>query len=686
MTNTSGLGTQNQARTYLQVTAETVEKTADYDIVLADRGKLFRFSGAGPWTAQIMTVAIVSTQFFCFIRNDSALDLTIETQSGNINGGPTVTLEPGLVLMIFCDGTNTLTGGVNLNSVPLIGGTMTGALILSGDPVDPLGAATKQYVDAAGSGIAVQPLCYAATTANLNATYANGAAGVGATLTNAGAMAAFSIDGVSPALNSRILVKDQTTQFENGCYTLTTVGSGAVNWVLTRATDYDTAAEIQPGTLFMITNGNVNAVTSWVETNAVLTVGTDAIAFAQFTFSPGSYANTALSNLAAVAVNADLNPGADVAVDLGAPNFRYGRVYPIGVLTGEDAADTMALAAYDTAGLSERSFITLTAGNPPTCLLENGVTAVTQAVNNNSTLVATTAFVTAQIADDAATRSLNNLSGVAVNTTLVSDTDVTDDLGTQAARWRNIYANSLQTGDTAADVLTIGAWDVDGAALTPFITLTANNTPSCVLASGVTATTQAALDNSTKLATTAYVDNAVVAAGALVYLAGANAAASSFIAITSNITATYNSYLVVITGATVATDNVELWFRVSTDGGATWKSGASDYSYSFGNFGSGGGYSTADAQIKIFNSSYPMGNDAGNSFSGTFQLAAPSSASLWKRIVGTSGYLDGSGNWDTINTSSGIYKSTTAIDGLRFQASSGNLTVGRIALYGIVNS
>ena len=26
MTNTSGLGTQNQARTYLQVTAETVEK------------------------------------------------------------------------------------------------------------------------------------------------------------------------------------------------------------------------------------------------------------------------------------------------------------------------------------------------------------------------------------------------------------------------------------------------------------------------------------------------------------------------------------------------------------------------------------------------------------------------------------------------------------------------------------
>ena len=136
-----------------------------------------------------MTVAIVSTQFMCFIRNDSALDLTIETQSGSINGAPTLTLEPGLMVAVFCDGTNVLSGGVNLNCVPLIGGTMTGALILSGDPVTALGAATKQYVDAAGSGIAVQPLCYAATTANLNATQAG--AGAGATLTNAGAMGFF---------------------------------------------------------------------------------------------------------------------------------------------------------------------------------------------------------------------------------------------------------------------------------------------------------------------------------------------------------------------------------------------------------------------------------------------------------------------------------------------------------------
>lgn len=34
-----------------------------------------------------------------------------------------------------------------IDEVPLAGGTMTGLLVLSGDPTDPLGAATKQYVD-----------------------------------------------------------------------------------------------------------------------------------------------------------------------------------------------------------------------------------------------------------------------------------------------------------------------------------------------------------------------------------------------------------------------------------------------------------------------------------------------------------------------------------------------------------
>lgn len=126
--------------------------------------------------------------------------------------------------------------------------------------------------------------CYAATTANLNAIYNNGASGVGATLTNAGALATFGLDGTVPPVASRILVKNQATTANNGIYVLSNAGSGAVAWVLTRATDFDTSLNILPASFTNILNGTVNISTSWIETNMVNIVGTDPIAFAQFGF------------------------------------------------------------------------------------------------------------------------------------------------------------------------------------------------------------------------------------------------------------------------------------------------------------------------------------------------------------------------------------------------------------------
>lgn len=187
--------------------------------------------------------------------------------------------------------------------VPISGGTMSGPLILSGDPVLPLGAATKEYVDMFASGLQVILATAAATTANLNATQAG--AGVGATLTNAGAMAAFAVDGYSASVNDRILVKDQTLPEHNGIYDVTTVGSGAVNWVLTRSTDYDTNIQIVPGTLVPVINGTVNAGTSWVETATVAVVDTDPVIFAQFSFGSSSFLLKAnnLSDVASVATS-----------------------------------------------------------------------------------------------------------------------------------------------------------------------------------------------------------------------------------------------------------------------------------------------------------------------------------------------------------------------------------------------
>lgn len=150
------------------------------------------------------------------------------------------------------------------------------------DPSSPQDAATRNYVDTVAAGLNVVPAVYAASTTALTVTYNNGAAGVGATLTNAGAMAAFSLDSVSPPLNSRVLIKNQASALQNGIYTVTVVGSGAVNWVLTRATDYNQPSQIDPGDLVLVDNGTVNSSTGWIQTATVTAVGTDPINFTRF--------------------------------------------------------------------------------------------------------------------------------------------------------------------------------------------------------------------------------------------------------------------------------------------------------------------------------------------------------------------------------------------------------------------
>jgi len=126
------------------------------------------------------------------------------------------------------------------------------------------------------------PACLVATTANLTANYVNGTSGIGATLTNSGTLAALSIDGITLTVGQRVLVKDQTTAFQNGIYTVTNIGSASVAWVLTRATDFDSASQMIRGKVIEIISGTVNAVSAWMLTSSVTTVGTDSLTFARF--------------------------------------------------------------------------------------------------------------------------------------------------------------------------------------------------------------------------------------------------------------------------------------------------------------------------------------------------------------------------------------------------------------------
>lgn len=238
-------------------------------------------------------------QFAGFLGNGSQAITTIQ--------GNGITLPAESILnFIGVDYTFTDDPGNNRTNIALpalvhiAGSTMTGPLILSGDPVTGLQAATKQYVDSAASGLSPRTSCRLATTAALTSNYNNGASGVGATLTNSGTQAALTLDGVATVLNDRVLVKDQAGGQNpfNGIYTVTNIGSGASNWVLTRATDFDqaSASEVASGAYTVIIEGTVNAANLFVETGAgPFTIGTTPIIFSAFNSAANLSATAPLS-------------------------------------------------------------------------------------------------------------------------------------------------------------------------------------------------------------------------------------------------------------------------------------------------------------------------------------------------------------------------------------------------------
>jgi hypothetical protein len=125
-------------------------------------------------------------------------------------------------------------------------------------------------------------------------TYNNGASGVGATLTGT-TNTAVVIDGFTfSAMGQRLLVKNDTVSpsgSRNGVYTVTQLQTTLLPPILTRATDYDMPSDMNSTGSIPVIGGTLNALTSWLMTSTIATVGTDPLIFVQFSFSQVASAN-----------------------------------------------------------------------------------------------------------------------------------------------------------------------------------------------------------------------------------------------------------------------------------------------------------------------------------------------------------------------------------------------------------
>lgn len=199
-----------------------------------------------------------------------------------------------------------------------------------------------------------------------------------------------------------------------------------------------------------------------------------------------------------------------------------------------------------------------------------------------------------------------------------------------------------------------------------------------------TMSSDSATDLATQQSIKAYVDTSV---GSPDWELISSATASSSSAITfTGLSSTYFMYVVVMADIIPATDNTILRLRTSTDGGTTYDSGASDYSWAASiNFVSSGDVPGVSNEGNFNDTSITLqaanGTVAGETTSGILYLF---------NVAGTNFTYC---NYDMMATNSfgtvarypggGVRQSAADVDAIEFTLSSGNITSGEFKLYGV---
>ena len=181
---------------------------------------------------------------------------------------------------------------------------------------------------------------------------------------------------------------------------------------------------------------------------------------------------------------------------------------------------------------------------------------------------------------------------------------------------------------------------------------------------------------------------AQVPSGSPVLLSTATASGSSSISFTSGIDSTYDVYQFEFIDFNPSVDNAGLYFQTSTNGGSTYATTiTSTFFYAF--------HFEADTPTALtYDASFDQaqgtsfqrlidgtGNLSDESGAGTLQLFAPSSTTYVKHYMSNcNSYVDGT--FTTNYYGAGYFNTTSAINAIKFQPTSGNFD-GTIKMYGI---
>jgi hypothetical protein len=431
------------------------------------------------------TVAYVANKLSVFAATTSAeLAGVISDETGTgvlvFSNSPTLvspTLGAALATSITATSGNMTVGAASgnnsVNLVPTGTGTVDVAnkrITSVAEPTQSTDAATKNYVDAVKTGLDPKDSVRIATTAALSATYANGTSGVGATLTNSGTQAAFTVDSIVGVVGNRVLVKDQATASQNGIYSITTVGTASTNWVLTRTIDADQDPEVTPGAFTFVEEGTVNGQNGYVCTNTgTITIGTTGITWVQFSGAGQIIAGDGLTKsgntLNAVGTAGRISISAD-AIDISASYVGQSTITTLGTIATGTWQGSIVAGQYGGTGVANTGKTITLGGSLST--IGAFTTALTATANTTLTLP-----VTGTLATLAGTETLTNKTLTApviatiVNTgtlTLPTSTDTlvgratTDTLTNKTITGAIITAGSINNTPIGATTTNTGAF------------------------------------------------------------------------------------------------------------------------------------------------------------------------------------------------------------------------------------